>query len=62
MYVVVFLLLGKMLMKSMLFFQLGKMLIKKMLFDKKIQNILVVLQDMYNNIISVYCDIFDQLV
>lgn len=61
MYVVVFLLLGKMLMKSM-YFQLGKMLIKKMLFDKKIQNILVVLQDMYNNIISVYCDIFDQLV
>lgn len=35
MYVVVFLLLGKMLMKSM-YFQLGKMLIKKMLFDKKI--------------------------
>lgn len=60
MYVVVFLLLGKMLMKSM-YFQLGKMLIKKMLFDKKIQNILVV-QYMYNNIISVYCDIFDQLV
>lgn len=61
MYVVVFLLLGKILMKSM-YFQLGKMLIKKMLFDKKIQNILVVLQYIYNNIISVYCDIFDQLV